>query len=245
MSPGGRSLAERRAPRADVSRVGAQTPATDGHVILPLTRHRAVRRLRTRHPPHRRVIDLQDTYRQLARPWTHEQLAEHYRHAESHGESLIERRNALPARPIFWLATAVPPSATVSTAIHTLHALPTQLDRALSEQLLETTQRNTADAFHRCHRALELDAAEHGYKVEDWLPIVYDIAGPLLQSARLNKNPPSLVQVTQEAISWLSRTIAELDESSEQAPTSLAEALARLLAVWTFTDLALRHGQSG
>jgi hypothetical protein len=187
------------------------------------------------------VIDLHNTYRQLAQPWTHEQLAEHYRHAECHGESLIERRDALPARPIFWLATAVPPSATVSTAIHSLHTLPRQLNRALPEQLLQTTQRNTADALHRCHHALELDAAERGYQVEDWLPTVCDIAGPLLQSARLNKNPPSLVQVTQEAISWVSRAIAELDESSEYAPTSLTETLARLLAVWTFTNTAQRH----
>ena len=123
--------------------------------------------------------------------------------------------------------------------------MPKHLDRALPEQLLHTTQRNATDALHRCHHALELDAAERGYQVEDWLPTVYDIAGPLLQSARLDKNPPSLVQVTQDAISWVSRAIAELDESSEQAPTSLAEALARLLAVWTFTDVALRHGQSG
>jgi hypothetical protein len=47
------------------------------------------------------------------------------------------------------------------------------------------------------------------------------------------------VQAAQEAISWLSRAIAELDESSEEAPTSIAETLARLLAVWTFTDAAL------
>ena len=182
------------------------------------------------------MIDLHDTYRQLGRPWTHEQLAEHYRHAECHGESLIERRDALPARPIFWLATAVPPAATVSTAIHTLHTLPRQLPRALPEQLLETTQRNAADALHRCHHALELDAAERGYQGQDWLPTVYDIAGPLLQSARLDKKPPSLVQITQDAINWLSRAIAELDQNSEEAPTSLAETLARLMAVWIFTD---------
>jgi hypothetical protein len=187
------------------------------------------------------VIDLHDTYRQLARPWTHEQLAEHFRHAEWN----VERRDALPDRPIIWLATAIPPSATVSTAIHTLHVLPRQLDRALPEQLLDTAQRNTGDALHRCHRALELDAAERGYQVQDWLPTVYDIAGPLLQSARLDKNPPSLVQLTQDVMSWLSRAIAELDESSEHASTSLAETLARLFAVWNFTDAALRHGQSG
>jgi hypothetical protein len=73
---------------------------------------------------------------------------------------------------------------------------------------------------------------------------VYDIAGPLLQAARVDTEPPTLVQTAQEAISWLSRAIAELDENSEEAPTSLAETLARLLALWTFADVALRNGPS-
>jgi hypothetical protein len=75
------------------------------------------------------------------------------------------------------------------------------------------------------------------------LPTVYDIAGPLLQSARLDIEPPTLVQVTQDAISWLSRAIAELDQSSEEVPTSVVETLARLLAVWIFTDVALQDRQ--
>jgi hypothetical protein len=83
-----------------------------------------------------------------------------------------------------------------------------------------------------------------GYDVEEWLPVVYDIAGSLLQSARPDSEPPTLVHIAQESIGWLSRAIAELDESSEEAPTSPAEALARLLAVWTFTDVALRHRPS-
>ena len=73
---------------------------------------------------------------------------------------------------------------------------------------------------------------------------MYDIAGSRLRSARPDTEPPTLVQVTQEAISWLSRAIAEVDESSEEAPTSLAETLARVLAVWTFTAVALQDRQS-
>ena len=69
-------------------------------------------------------------------------------------------------------------------------------------------------------------------------------AGPLLQSARLDIEPPTVVQATQESISWLSRAIAEFDEGSEEAPPSLAETLARLLAVWTFTNAALCHRPS-
>ena len=47
----------------------------------------------------------------------------------------------------------------------------------------------------RCHSALELDGADHGYGAEEWLPTVYDIAGPLLRSARLDTEPPTLVQI--------------------------------------------------
>ncbi|MGN6870093.1 MAG: hypothetical protein ACTHMY_17005 [Solirubrobacteraceae bacterium] len=114
------------------------------------------------------------------------------------------------------------------------------LEGALPEQLLEVARRN-ADALHRCHRALEFDGADHDYTAAEWLLAVYDIAGSLLRSARLNAEPPALVQATQETTSWLSRSIAELDEGSEEASNSLAETLARLLAVWIFTDLALRN----
>ena len=119
--------------------------------------------------------------------------------------------------------------------------MPQAVDRELPKQLVEIAHRNVADALHRCHRALELDSTDHGYSVDEWLPTAYDIAGQSLQSARLETEPPSLVQATQEAIGWLSRAIAELDESSEEAPTSLAETLARLLVVWTFTGTVLQH----
>jgi hypothetical protein len=122
--------------------------------------------------------------------------------------------------------------------------LPGDVGDELPEELLEIVRRNAVDALGCCQRALELDGADHGYDAEGWLPTVYDIAGPLLRSARLNVEPPTLVQVTQEAISWLARAIAGLDESSEEAPTSLAETLARLLVVWTFTYVALRDGEA-
>ena len=73
---------------------------------------------------------------------------------------------------------------------------------------------------------------------------MYDIAGPLPRSARLDIEPPTLVHVAQEAISWLSRAIAELDEHSEEATASLAETLAHLLAVWRFTDVARTDGEA-
>jgi hypothetical protein len=190
------------------------------------------------------VNDLDDIYRRLATPRTRQDLAGDYRAAL--WQSRISAAGSAPelTRPIRLLAAAIPRSAAVNTAIHTLHALPNDVEGELPRQLLEIAQRNGADALGGCHRALELDRADHRYQAEEWLPTVYDIAGPLLQSARLDIEPPTLVQITQEAISWVSRAIAELDEGSEEAPTSLAETLARQLAVWTFTDAALRHRPS-
>jgi hypothetical protein len=190
------------------------------------------------------MSDLDDIYRRLVVPRTQQDLADGYRAALRQGG--ISSAGSAPelARPIPLLASAIPASATLNTAIHTLHGLPNDIEGELPGQLLEIAKRNAVDALGCCHRALELDGADHGYQAEEWLPTVYDIAGPLLESARLDIEPPALVQITQEAISWLSRAIAEFDEGSEEAPTSLAETLARLLAVWTFTDSALRHRPS-
>ena len=197
---------------------------------------------RSRHAPNQAVDDLDDIYRRLATPRTQQDLAHEYRAALLQGERL-RGRGAELARPIPLLAAAIPPSATVNTAIHTLHALPKDVKGELPGQLLEIAQRNVVDALGCCQRALELDGADHGYHAEEWLPTVYDIAGSLLQSARVDSEPPTLAQVIQEAITWLAGAIAEFDENSEEAPASLAETLARLLAVWTFTDVALRSAE--
>jgi hypothetical protein len=190
------------------------------------------------------VNDLDNIYRRLATSRTQQELADDYRAALRQRERLPGRGAEL-ARPIPLLAAAIPPSTTVNTAIHTLHALPNDVEGDLPGQLLEIAQRNVVEALGCCQRALELDGADHGYTAEEWLATVCDIADPLLQSARLDIDPPTLVQVAQEAISWLARAIGEFDESSEEGPTSLAETLARLLAIWIFTDVALRSAPPG
>src|SRR5581483_6618879 len=50
-----------------------------------------------------------------------------------------------------------------------------------------------ATALHQCHRALELDAAAHGYTTEESVPSICDVATGLLRSARLDQEPPSVV----------------------------------------------------
>jgi hypothetical protein len=187
-----------------------------------------------------RVIDLDQSYRHLSRPWTHEELARHYATANRCGKRLLTSPDAVPERPIALLASAIPSAATLSVAIHLLHALPAGAQRKLADELLATAEKNATDALHRCHRALEGDGQAHSYAADNWLPVIYDTAAPLLESVRLDQEPPSLVRQTQEAVRWLSSSIACLDEDSPEAPAALTDTLARLLVVWVFADTAVR-----
>ena len=185
------------------------------------------------------MIDLSEIYRRLGHPWTHEELQVRYAAANRRGEQLVrEAPGAVPERPIALLATAIPSATTLSVAIHLVHAIPDGARAKLVDELLATAETNAADALHRCHRALKLDGVTHRYTADEWLPVIYDIAGPLLESSRLNQDPPSVVRQAQEAARWLSTSIACLDEDSRETPTALTDTLARLLVVCVFADAA-------
>jgi hypothetical protein len=185
------------------------------------------------------VTDLSQTYRRLARAWTENALTARYAAANRRGEQLVGQiPGAVPERPIALLATAIPSAATLSVAIHLVHALPDGPRAKLGDDLLATAETNATDALHRCHRALEHDGHAHGYTADEWLQVIYDVAAPLLESSRLDQEPPSLVRQTQEAVRWLSSSIACLDENSREAPAAITDTLARLLVVRVFTDAA-------
>jgi hypothetical protein len=184
------------------------------------------------------VIDLNATYQRLTRPWTHEQFAARYRTANQRGERSHEGAEDLLTRPIAVLATAIPSAASLSVAIHVLHVLPGAARGPLAEQLLDTTEENAADVIHRCHRALELDGQDHDYTAQEWLPVVYDTAVQLLERARLDQEPPSVVQHTQDALGWLARAIVDLDQGAPEAAEAIADALGRVLVVCVFADVA-------
>jgi hypothetical protein len=190
------------------------------------------------------VIDLSQTYRAVGRPWTHGDLAASYTAANRRGEQLLSETE-LPERPIGLLASAIPSAATLGVAIHLVHALPDDTQAKLSDELLATAAINAADALRRCHRALELDGQAHGYTADEWLPVVYDAAAPLLESSQLERDPPSLVQHSQEVVRWLSRSIACVDEDSRETTEALADTLARLLVVCVFADAATRSDAGG
>lgn len=112
----------------------------------------------------------------------------------------------------------------------------------MGQELVDTAEKNAADALRRCHRALELDGGARGYTTDEFLPIVYDTAGVLLERADPNEEPPTFVVQTQEAISWLSRAVVELDQDSAEASTALTDTLARLFTVWVFAEAARDGG---
>jgi hypothetical protein len=60
----------------------------------------------------------------------------------------------------------------------------------------------------------------------------------LLESSQLDQDPPSVVRQTQQAVRWLSSSIAYLDEDSREAPAALTDTLAHLLVVCVFADAA-------
>ncbi|MGZ4254624.1 MAG: hypothetical protein ACXVH1_38375 [Solirubrobacteraceae bacterium] len=190
------------------------------------------------------VIDLSQTYRHLARPWTHDELAVRYAAANRHGGQLLGEASGAPERPIALLATAIPSTATLSVATHLVHALPNSTPVNLADELLHTAHTSATDALHRCHRALQLDGLTHGYTTDEWLPVIYDIAGPLVESSRLDQEPPSLVRHTQDAVRWLSTSIGCLDHDSRETATALADTLARLLTVCVFADAARASARS-
>jgi hypothetical protein len=187
------------------------------------------------------MSDLSAAYEQLARPWTHEQLADYYRDAKRRAERMPERDHDAQIRgSVAMLASAVPACATLSVAIHVLHLLPATRDPGLIEQLLGNVEEHAAVVLHRCHRALELDGRAHDYTAEEWLPPVYDIAAPLLEASRPDREPPSFVEHAQEAVSWLSRAIVDVDQDAPDAAAAIADGLGRILVLCVFADVAGR-----
>jgi hypothetical protein len=187
------------------------------------------------------MTELSAIYEQLARPWTHEQLADHYLEAKRRGKRIPESdQDHLIRRPIATLATAIPACASLSVAIHVLHVLPATSDPGLVQQLLGRVEEHGAVVLDRCHRVLELDGRAHDYTADEWLPAVYDTAASLLGAASLEREPPSLVEQAQEAVGWLSRAIIELDQDGPDAPAAIVDGFGRILALYMFAAIA-RH----
>jgi hypothetical protein len=184
------------------------------------------------------MIDLNSAYQQLARPWSHEQLAAHYGKAKRRGTGAAGHDEHALGGPIALLAASIPRASSLNVAVHVLHVLPSTTGGSLAPQLLNTIDDNATAVLNLCHRALELDGRAHNYTAEEWLPAVYDIAAELLQGAGVHQEPPSVVEHAQDAVRWLSRAIISLDQDSPDTPAAITDALGCLLAVCAFANAA-------
>jgi hypothetical protein len=179
------------------------------------------------------------TYEHLAHPWTHEELASRYHEARRRAERLSDDgRHDRPQTPVAMLASAVPALAALDVAIHVIHALPDMRERLPLDDLLLTAETNAALGVRRMHSALELDGVTHGYTADEWLPAVYEIAAGLLESARVDREPPSFIEVATAAVGWLSRAMVDLDQDAPDAAAAIIDGLGRVLALEVFAAVA-------
>lgn len=182
-------------------------------------------------------------YEQLARPWTHDELAHRFDEARHHAEQLSQsERDDVVQTPIAALASALPPLAALNVAIHVIHALPDPGDPALLDHLLLNAEENAAVALRRMHRALELDGMSHDYTADEWLPAIYDVASGLLESVGLDREPPSLVEEANAAVRWLSQAIVELDQDAADATAAIIDGLGCVFSLEVFAAVGFSAG---
>jgi hypothetical protein len=178
-------------------------------------------------------------YEQIARPWTHEELAKRFDEARRHaGQPSPTDYDDRAETPVAILASAVPALAAVSVAIHVIHALPAASDRGLLDDLLLNVEKNADVALQRMHRALELDGLTHGYTAAEYLQAVYEIAAGLLESASFDCEPPSLVEEATAAVGWLSQAIVDVDQDALDTTAAIVDGLGRTLALEVFAGVA-------
>jgi hypothetical protein len=167
------------------------------------------------------VSDLSDIYHELARTWTHEELAVRYKAAADRGARDLDPAQVFE-RPIGLLATAVPRLLSLNVATYALHVLPSSASAesaTIVDELLSTLDITAAGSLHRCHQALELDARRRGYTVEEWLPVAYEVAASALTGTQFDREPPSVVEHAQQAGRWTAIAIDSLDQDAPGVPT--------------------------
>ena len=101
------------------------------------------------------LTNLEAVYRQLARPWPADELAQRYEAACDRGARDLPVGEDLPERPIMLLATAIPRLISLAVAANVLHLLPTGTHDAavLAGELIATIDATATGSLHRCHLA--------------------------------------------------------------------------------------------
>ena len=190
---------------------------------------------------------LDAAYRDLARRWRPDELAERYRAAYLRGASDLPPGEPPPDRPVALLATAVPRLISLVVAANVLHILPTAATgpAALADELLSTIDQTAAGSLRRCHIALGATGPDAGADTaEEWLPYICDEAAHHLRALSPTADPPSLIEHAQEAGRYTAIAIGLLDGDASMAPETISDCLARLLTVCVFADAATEAGRA-
>jgi hypothetical protein len=193
------------------------------------------------------LITLDAVYRQLARPWPSDELAECYQAAYERGAGDLPAGEEPLERPIALLATAIPRLISLAVAANVLHLIPTTTHDGvdIAEELIATIDATATGSLHRCHLALQSDGESRGYDAEEWLPLAYEQAADWLEHASAAADPPPAIEHAQQAGRFAALAIGSLDRDSPSVPEAMTDCLAHLLFTCVFADAAARSRPSG
>ena len=192
------------------------------------------------------MLSLDAVYRQLARPWPADELAERYHAAFRRGAGDLPAGEEPPERPITLLATAIPRPISLAVAANVLHLLPTSTHAAVgvAGELIATIDTTATGSLHRCQLALQSDGRTRGYDADGWLPLAYEQAADWLQHTSPATDPPSLIEHAQQSGRYAALAIGSLDRDAPSVPEAITDCLAHLLFVCVFADTAARSRPS-
>jgi len=190
---------------------------------------------------------LEAVYRQLARPWPADELAQRYEAAYERGARDLPAGEEPPERPIMLLATAIPRLISLAVAANILHLLPptTHDDSVVAEELIATIDATATGSLHRCHLALQSDGESRGYDAHEWLPLAYDQAADSLEHASGAADPPPAIDHAQQAGRFAALAIGALERDAPSVPEAITDCLAHLLFTCVFADTAARSRPGG
>jgi hypothetical protein len=186
------------------------------------------------------LINPAAVYRELARPWPDDELAQRYHAAYQRGVGDLAVGDKPLERPITLLATAIPRLISLAVAANVLHLLPagTHEGVALADELIGTIDATATGSLHRCHLALQSDGETRGYEADEWLPLAYEQAADCLEHASAAADPPPAIEHAEQAGRFAALAIGALDRDAPTVPEAISDCLAHLLFTCVFADVA-------
>jgi hypothetical protein len=188
------------------------------------------------------VIDLDSLYRELVQPRTPVELAATYRDACRRGHD--DSAQPPSDRPAGLLASSISSLTSLAIATHAPHLLPRGRDcgeqAGIDAALLTTIEQTASSCLCCCHLALVAYGRARGYTADEYLPVVYELARLVLQDLSADDEPDerTIARLSQDTGCWVAAVIDALDRDDSTVTDALTDALARLLVINLFAELA-------